>query len=258
MKKFLALMFSVVMILSLAACGSSKDTPAPTPTSKPSSTPEPTKADSKPTEAPTDNTKPTEAPTDNSESNEGSTNDSEPTEAPTDNTEPNEGSTDDSSVSGDLTSFLADFELVKPDGNYRSSPWEFPDFNDTGWKVTSVMIDGKANADVTAFLEEKYGGRLDILFESISEGKIVKIQGKYSTPDEWIYGSFSILSDGYMMSLTFNDGEKYTAVFVDVNEESTVDINGTSITNVNRTPIMILFPDTTGKNVIYLTYISAA
>ena len=66
MKKFLALMFCVVMILPLAACKGSEDTPAPTPTSKPnSSTPEPTKADSKPTEVPTDNTEPNEGSTEN-------------------------------------------------------------------------------------------------------------------------------------------------------------------------------------------------
>lgn len=255
MKKFLTLVLCFAMVLSLAACGGSDDketTPSPTPTSKPSSgSNESEKKDDKQKEDSSDN-----SGLDNSGSDNSGLDNSGSDESGSDESGQNaEVSEDNSAVSENVTNFLADFKLVKPEGDYSSSPWEFRSFDWTGWTVSGAMVDGKANVDVSAFLEEKYGGRLQIVLESISESRVFMIRSKDS---DRIEGSLSILDDGYMMSLTFDNGEKYTAVFVDVDEQREVDIDGTSIINVNRTPIMILFPDSTGKNVIYLTYISEA
>lgn len=173
-KKLAALVLSLGLVLSMAACGDTAEDGEPTGGSVPrneSSTPAP--------EAGNDGTQGSEAG-DNAGDNVG----------------------DSVEISGEIEDFLAGYTLVKPDEDLNDFGWEFRRLVNTGWNFAGGIIDGveMGEEDIRASLE-LWGGRLCIIFESNGE-TVYMLQG-----GGMLTGSVSLAEDGYLMNLVFQNEE---------------------------------------------------
>lgn len=225
MKKFVALMLSFMMILSLAACGNKEDnpaddsSPAPTQTVKPENN-NPDDADKKITPGVTDEpAKPTDEPS-----------------AP-----------DSMSVSDAHKDFLAQWTLVRPAGDDPSyADWEFRDIAYTGWRYTGGLVNG-------AEVEPSSSSNTYLIFNSIEileEYGITENLTMQRDSDSFS-GTYTILDDGYMMRMVLENsstGEKleYIGALVLAPESGPV----------YDTSLLVLFPDSSAQNVLYFKHIS--
>lgn len=225
MKKFVALMLSFMMILSLAACGNKEDnpaddsSPAPTQTVKPENN-NPDDADKKITPGVTDEpAKPTDEPS-----------------AP-----------DSMSVSDAHKDFLAQWTLVRPAGDDPSyTDWEFRDIAYTGWRYTGGLVNG-------AEVEPSSSSNTYLIFSSI---EILEEYGitenlTMQQDSDTFSGTYTILDDEYMMRMVLENsstGEKleYIGALVLAPESGPV----------YDTSLLVLFPDSSAQNVLYFKHIS--
>lgn len=219
MKKLVTLMLSLMMLLSLTACGKGDDTPADSPTP-----------------APTQTVKPEGG-------NTGDTNKKVTPEAGKDNTgEPTSepSAPDTMSVSDEQKNFLTQWTLVNPKGDDSYQYWEFLELTYSGWQYTGALVNG---------VEEPWGysERYEIIFDSMpmEVGGVSKNLVMYKGSDTFA-GDYTILDDGYMLHLVLenlkdsSDRKEYIGALVSVDGEA----------------LLVLFPDSSGQNVLYFTHIS--
>lgn len=221
MKKFVALVLSLMMLLSLAACGNKEDNPADGSTPAPTQTVKPESGNT----GDTDKKVTPEISTDKD-------NTGEPTSEPS--------APDTMSVSDEQKNFLAQWTLVDPKGDDSYQNWEFLELAYSGWQYSGALVNGvEQPADNS--------GRYEIIFDSMpmEVGGVTKnlVMNKYS---DTFAGDYTILDDGYMMHLVLenlkdsSDRAEYIGALVSVDGEA----------------LLVLFPDSSGKNVLYFTHIS--
>lgn len=219
MKKFVALVLSLMMLLSLAACGNKEDNPADGSTPAPTQTVKPEGGNTGDTDK-----KVTPEP--------GKDNTGEPTSEPS--------APDTMSVSDEQKSVLAQWTLVDPMGDDSYWNWEFRELAYSGWQYSGALVNGVEQPSDNS---ERY----EIIFDSMP----MEVGGAFKNlvmnkGSDTFAGDYTILDDGYMMHLVLenlkdsSDRREYIGALVSIDDEA----------------FLVLFPDSTGKNVLYFTHIS--
>ena len=139
----------------------------------------------------------------------------------------NAGEASGGEISEDLTNFISQLALVQPSDAIVNTGWEF-----SGGILGGVEMD----EEMARQSLETWGGTLQVVFGE--EGYVTMIQGNGT-----MEGTYGVTESGNTLVIVFdNEGTavNYAGLFADV----------------DGTVALMLFPDSTAQNVVYLTQIT--
>lgn len=139
----------------------------------------------------------------------------------------NAGEASGGEISEDLMDFISQLTLVQPSDAIVN----------TGWEFSGGILDGvEMDEEMARQSLDAWGGTLQVVFAE--EGYVTMIQGNGAMD-----GTYGVTESGNTLGIVFDNAGtavEYAGLFADV----------------NGTVVLMLFPDSTSQNVIYLTQIT--
>lgn len=186
MKKFVTVMLSLAMALSLAACGGDKNA-------------------SSSGSSPSTQSTVSEAAKNDTAGNAAEPEVSEPESTPAEEVETQDVEAENAEVSDELMDFLAQLSIIEPTDVIIGTGWEF-----AGGRLGGEEMDEEQAAQSL----ETYGGSLNIVFDDEENMRMVQGGGTMN-------GTYGLADDGYTLVIAFNNGGTeipYAGVFADVED----------------------------------------